>query len=61
MGYWSLVTLNVSSSSETVKSVDLGRDGGVVIGTHSISPEIPLENYLIYRDVCLGYWPEPAG
>jgi hypothetical protein len=41
--------------------IDLGRDGGVVIGTHSISPEIPLENYLIYRDVCVNYWPESAG
>ena len=40
--------------------IDLGRDGGVVIGTHSISPEIPLENYLIYRAVCLDYWPKGA-
>ncbi|MFC1452047.1 uroporphyrinogen decarboxylase family protein [Verrucomicrobiota bacterium] len=32
--------------------IELGRDGGVVIGTHSISPEIPLENYMTYDGVC---------
>ena len=39
--------------AEARQIIDLGRDGGVVIGTHSISPEIPLENYLVYRAVCL--------
>jgi uroporphyrinogen decarboxylase len=41
--------------SEARQIIDLGRDGGVVIGTHSISPEIPLENYAIYRDFRLSY------
>jgi hypothetical protein len=41
--------------AEARSIIDLGRAGGVVIGTHSISPEIPLENYLIYRRQCLTY------
>lgn len=35
--------------------IDIGRDGGVVIGTHSVSPEIPLENFLVYHQTCLTY------
>jgi len=35
--------------------IDLGRHGGVIIGTHSISPEVPLENFLTYHEVCLKY------
>jgi len=35
--------------------IDLGRDGGIVIGTHSVSPEIPLENFVIYRETCMRY------
>ena len=35
--------------------IDVGRHGGVIIGTHSISPEIPLENYLVYRRCCETY------
>jgi uroporphyrinogen-III decarboxylase len=41
--------------AEAREIIDLGRDGGVIIGTHSISPEIPLENYAIYRDFCRSY------
>lgn len=41
--------------AEAREIIDLGRDGGVVIGTHSISPEIPLENYAIYREFCRSY------
>jgi uroporphyrinogen-III decarboxylase len=41
--------------AEAREIIDLGRNGGVVIGTHSISPEIPLENYAVYRDVCQSY------
>jgi hypothetical protein len=33
---------------ETGELIDLGRNGGFVIGTHSISPEIPLEYFEIY-------------
>jgi hypothetical protein len=35
--------------------IDLGREGGVVIGTHSLSPEIPLERFRAYRETCLTY------
>jgi uroporphyrinogen-III decarboxylase len=35
--------------------IDLGRDGGVIIGTHSISPEIPLELYRAYHETCRTY------
>jgi uroporphyrinogen-III decarboxylase len=41
--------------AEAREIIDLGRAGGVVIGTHSISPEIPLENYLAYREFALRY------
>jgi uroporphyrinogen decarboxylase len=41
--------------AEAREIIDLGRDGGVVIGTHSISPEIPLENYLAYHRFCQRY------
>jgi uroporphyrinogen-III decarboxylase len=39
--------------SETREIIDLGRHGGVVIGTHSVSPEIPLEHFVAYRETCL--------
>ena len=35
--------------------IDLGRDGGVIIGTHSISPEIPFELYRAYHETCRTY------
>ena len=35
--------------------IDLGRDGGVIIGTHSISPEIPFELYCAYHETCRTY------
>jgi hypothetical protein len=39
--------------NETREIIELGRDGGVVIGTHSVSPEIPLEHFVAYRETCL--------
>lgn len=39
--------------AEAREIIDLGRDGGVVIGTHSVSPEIPPDNYAIYHECCL--------
>lgn len=41
--------------AEAREIIDLGSEGGVVIGTHSVSPEIPTENYAIYNDFCLTY------
>ena len=40
---------------EAQEIIDLGRNGGIVIGTHSISPEISLENFRAYRSVCENY------
>ena len=42
-------------ADEAQQIIDLGRDGGVVIGTHSISPEVPLEHFLAYHETCLSY------
>ena len=41
--------------AEAREIIDLGRDGGVIIGTHSISPEIPVEHFLAYHEVCATY------
>ena len=40
---------------ETKELIDLGRNGGLVIGTHSISPEIPLDYFEIYHRACNTY------
>ena len=40
---------------EARRIIDLGRDGGIVIGTHSVSPEIPLPHFAAYREVCETY------
>lgn len=40
---------------EARELIDLGRDGGVIIGTHSVSPEIPIEHYAVYHDMCRTY------
>lgn len=40
---------------EACELIEMGRDGGVVIGTHSVSPEIPLENFVIYDQMCRTY------
>jgi uroporphyrinogen-III decarboxylase len=37
---------------EARRIVELGRDGGIVIGTHSVSPEIPVEHFAAYLEVC---------
>ncbi|HUT93749.1 MAG TPA: uroporphyrinogen decarboxylase family protein [Thermoguttaceae bacterium] len=41
--------------AEAREIIDLGRDGGIVIGTHSVSPEIPLENFVAYHEACTKY------
>lgn len=35
--------------SEARRILDAGRDGGVVIGAHSIGPDVPVENYDLYH------------
>lgn len=41
--------------AEAREIIDLGCDGGVIIGTHSISPEIPLAHFAAYHEVCQTY------
>jgi hypothetical protein len=50
--------------NEARELIDLGSEGGLVIGTHSISPDVPLENFMVYDRVCRTYGDfslEPAG
>lgn len=35
--------------------IDLGRRGGFIVGTHSVSPEIPLEHFEVYHRTCVEY------
>jgi len=41
--------------AEARQLIDMGRDGGVVIGTHSISMEVPLDHFCVYDRVCKTY------
>lgn len=41
--------------SEARQLIDLGKEGGLIIGTHSVSPEIPLEHFAAYDEVCRTY------
>ena len=47
--------------SEARALIDMGRDGGLIIGTHSVSPEIPLENFAAYDNCCRTYGDFRAG
>lgn len=35
---------------KTMEIIELGKDGGIVIGTHSIGPDISVKNYLAYHN-----------
>jgi uroporphyrinogen-III decarboxylase len=35
--------------------IDLGREGGFVIGTHSVGPEVPLASFAAYQRACERY------
>jgi uroporphyrinogen decarboxylase len=41
--------------AEARQLIDLGREGGLIIGTHSVSPEIPLEHFAAYDEMCRTY------
>ena len=41
--------------AEAKAIIDIGRDGGIIIGSHSIGPEIPLENFVAYHETCVTY------
>lgn len=38
--------------AQTRELIELGRNGGLVIGAHSIGPDIPLEHVAAYLDTC---------
>lgn len=40
---------------ETRTIIDVGREGGVIIGSASIGPDVPLEYFAAYHRVCLTY------
>jgi len=42
-------------AAEAKSIIDAGRDGGIVIGTHSIGPDVPLEHFVAYHETCLTY------
>lgn len=35
--------------------IDMARDGGTIIGAHSIGPDIPLKHFRAYHETCLTY------
>ncbi|MEA3336138.1 MAG: uroporphyrinogen decarboxylase family protein [Chloroflexota bacterium] len=41
--------------ASTREIIDVARDGGVLIGSGSIGPDISLENYAAYHEVCMTY------
>ena len=41
--------------AEARELIDMGREGGLIIGSHSISPEIPLEHFCAYDRCCKTY------
>jgi len=51
-GMCNITTLPAGSPDEIKAQaraiIDAGRDGGVIIGTHSIDEDVPLENYDVY-------------
>ncbi len=48
--------------AEACDIIDIGRAGGVIIGSASIGPDVPLKHYALYRDTCLTYgaYADPA-
>jgi len=41
--------------AETRAAIDVGRDGGLLIGSGYIGPDVPLDNYAAYHDICETY------
>lgn len=39
--------------NKTLELLELAKDGGVVIGTHSIGPDVPVENYIAYNSTVI--------
>ncbi len=38
---------------KTLELLEIAKDGGVVIGSHSIGPDVPIENYLAYNNTVI--------
>jgi uroporphyrinogen-III decarboxylase len=38
---------------ETREIIDIGRDGGIIIGSGYTGPDIPLENFVAYHEMCM--------
>lgn len=41
--------------AEAREIIDLGRDGGVIIGVNAVNDDMPMDNYMIYHETCLTY------
>lgn len=41
--------------ASTREIIDVASDGGAIIGSGSIGPDISLENYAAYHEVCMTY------
>ena len=41
--------------AEAREIIDMGRDGGVIIGSGYTGPDISLQNFAAYHEVCLAY------
>jgi hypothetical protein len=41
--------------AEAREIIDVGRDGGVLIGSGYTGPDIPLENFAAYHEMCMAY------
>jgi len=39
--------------SQAMEIIEAGRDGGVIIGAHSIGPDIPVRNYAFYHEMVM--------
>jgi len=39
--------------NQAIEIIEAGRDGGVIIGAHSIGPDIPVQNYVFYHETVM--------
>ncbi len=44
--------------NQAAEIIEAGKDGGVVIGAHSIGPDVPVQNYIAYHETVMkkGHW-----
>ena len=46
--------------SQAVEIIEAGKDGGVIIGAHSIGLDIPVQNYVFYHEAVMNTHYQPA-